>query len=405
MLRDLFLGAGVSVSDAAQLRVYLVVKQCAKLDRVRLHQVVSPVAVVHFSERSGGGCEKQCAHASGQGKFQAMREGVGDGHRQRLKAMGCGGRGKLALLMSQGGGVGGPVPRDCIALMDGIVRRVAAAQVAATPEGMHVKAQALRAAGDCAAAAALLQQAVDLGHLPSRADLADMLIDGREGVAQDSKRAFELAEEGTRLGCHHCQGVKARCCALGAAYLGFSYETLPKRTSRVPSLDEADSPRSHVFTRCPSCRLPLKAKKFGPEEYILMCPSSSCLFPLDRPDLRTYMMTRDALICLIRTRRRLRALRAAAQSSPGGDSIANCCIGSSDSFSVSGDENFEPDIGALDLNWGRGWGGEGWEVEGGGEFFEEMWGKDSCDSIIPSPQAIMSLPAVRHVRHCRLLAC
>ena len=36
MLRDLFHSCGVSVSDAAQLRVYLVVKQCAKLGRVRL---------------------------------------------------------------------------------------------------------------------------------------------------------------------------------------------------------------------------------------------------------------------------------------------------------------------------------------------------------------------------------
>ncbi len=46
MQRDLFLGAGVRVSDAAQLRIYLVVKQCAKLGRVRLHQVLSPIAVV-----------------------------------------------------------------------------------------------------------------------------------------------------------------------------------------------------------------------------------------------------------------------------------------------------------------------------------------------------------------------
>ena len=36
MLRDLFLGVGVSVSDAAQLRVYHVVKRRAKLGRVRL---------------------------------------------------------------------------------------------------------------------------------------------------------------------------------------------------------------------------------------------------------------------------------------------------------------------------------------------------------------------------------
>jgi TPR repeat protein len=38
-----------------------------------------------------------------------------------------------------------------------------------------------------------------------------MLIDGREGVAQDGNRAFELVEEGSRLGCHHCQGVLAEC--------------------------------------------------------------------------------------------------------------------------------------------------------------------------------------------------
>jgi TPR repeat protein len=53
--------------------------------------------------------------------------------------------------------------------------------------------------------------AIGLGDSPSRADLADMLIDGREGVAEDRKRAFELVEEGTRLGCCHCQGVMARC--------------------------------------------------------------------------------------------------------------------------------------------------------------------------------------------------
>jgi len=133
-------------------------------------------------------------------------------HKQRLRGMGCGGRGKLALLISQGGGGGGALPRECSALMDWIVRRVAAAQVAATPEGLHAQAQVLRAAGDCAAAAAaLLQQAVDHGHSPSRADLADMLILGAEGVAEDRDRAFELVEEGARLGCHHCQGVMARC--------------------------------------------------------------------------------------------------------------------------------------------------------------------------------------------------
>ncbi len=38
-----------------------------------------------------------------------------------------------------------------------------------------------------------------------------MLLRGREGVAKDRIGAFELVEEGARLGCHHCQGVIAEC--------------------------------------------------------------------------------------------------------------------------------------------------------------------------------------------------
>ena len=38
-----------------------------------------------------------------------------------------------------------------------------------------------------------------------------MLLRGREGVAKDRIGAFELVEEGARLGCHHCQGVMAEC--------------------------------------------------------------------------------------------------------------------------------------------------------------------------------------------------
>ncbi len=70
-------------------------------------------------------------------------------------------------------------------------------------------------AGQYAAAAAQLQRAIDLGHLPSRAIKAWLLIYGREGVAQDWKRGFELVKEGARLGCHHCQGVMAKCYGKG----------------------------------------------------------------------------------------------------------------------------------------------------------------------------------------------
>ena len=73
------------------------------------------------------------------------------------------------------------------------------------------EAEELCASGQCAAAAVALNLAVDLGHLPSRALKAWMLLEGREGVAEDWNGAFELVEEGARLGCHHCQGVMAWC--------------------------------------------------------------------------------------------------------------------------------------------------------------------------------------------------
>ena len=72
MLRDLFLGAGVSVSDAARLRVFLLVKQCAELGRVRLPQAASPAVVVQFSMCSGGGFAKKISYARGPGQGQGM---------------------------------------------------------------------------------------------------------------------------------------------------------------------------------------------------------------------------------------------------------------------------------------------------------------------------------------------
>ena len=73
------------------------------------------------------------------------------------------------------------------------------------------EAEDLCALGQCVEALVPLHRAIDLGHLPSRALKAWLLIDGREGVVKDRKKAFQLAEEGARLGCHHCQGVIALC--------------------------------------------------------------------------------------------------------------------------------------------------------------------------------------------------
>ncbi len=96
-------------------------------------------------------------------------------------------------------------------MMQSNLRRVAAGLAAAVLERVVKEAECLLAAGQCAAAAVQLQRAIILGHLPSRAHLADLFLHCREGFAQDNERAFALAEEGARLGCHLRQGVLAEC--------------------------------------------------------------------------------------------------------------------------------------------------------------------------------------------------
>ena len=73
------------------------------------------------------------------------------------------------------------------------------------------EAERLLAAGQYAAAAVHLQRAIGMGHLPSRALMAWLLVWGREGIAKDKGRALDLVKEGVRMGCNHCQGVLAFC--------------------------------------------------------------------------------------------------------------------------------------------------------------------------------------------------
>ena len=83
--------------------------------------------------------------------------------------------------------------------------------IANMPAALYRHALTLVSTGQCAIAMIHLNLAIYLGHLPSRALKAWMLIHGRKGVAPDNNLAFELVKDGTRLGCHHCQGVMARC--------------------------------------------------------------------------------------------------------------------------------------------------------------------------------------------------
>jgi TPR repeat protein len=135
-------------------------------------------------------------------------------HAERLLVVGCGLKGKLVRLLSLGVGRHFEPQRNwhaCHMLMQSIVRRVAAGLAAAVRDQVAKEAGELCASGQCAAAVVALQLAIDFGDSNSRALMAWLLIWGREGVAVDRLRAFELAEEGARLGCHHCQGVLAMC--------------------------------------------------------------------------------------------------------------------------------------------------------------------------------------------------
>jgi len=141
-------------------------------------------------------------------------------HAERLCAVGCGFKGRLVRLLSLGVGRHFEPQRNwgaCRKMMLSIVRRVAAGRAAAVRDEAAKEAEELCASGQCAAAVVPLQRAIAFGDFTSLALKAWLHIHGREGVAEDEKRGFELAEEGARLGCHHCKGVLAYCFDRGLA--------------------------------------------------------------------------------------------------------------------------------------------------------------------------------------------
>jgi TPR repeat protein len=135
-------------------------------------------------------------------------------HAERRRLIGCGFKGKLVQLLSLVVGRHFEPQRNwgaCHKMMQSNVRRVASKLMAAVRDEAANEAEELCASGQCAAAVVPLQRAIGFGDLPSLALKAWLLINGREGVAMDWNVAFELAKEGARLGCHHCQGVMAYC--------------------------------------------------------------------------------------------------------------------------------------------------------------------------------------------------
>jgi TPR repeat protein len=133
---------------------------------------------------------------------------------ERQRIVGCGLKGKLVRQLSLSVGSNSEPQsnwRDSHRMMLCVARRIASKQMATVRNEAAKEAEVMCALGQCAAALVPLQRAIDMGHLPSRALMSWLLLYGREGIAVDYNRAFKLAEEGTRLGCHHCQGVLAWC--------------------------------------------------------------------------------------------------------------------------------------------------------------------------------------------------
>jgi len=137
---------------------------------------------------------------------------VGFAEEERLRAVGGGGVGLLALCMTATGGACG---RDVTQMMMSVVRHVAAVQAAATPEAFFEQGQREYDEGLYASAADSWGRAVDLKHAHAHALLSTMLVEGRLQVPVDYPRAFELASAGTGMGCVHCKGALGRCYAGG----------------------------------------------------------------------------------------------------------------------------------------------------------------------------------------------
>ena len=80
--------------------------------------------------------------------------------------------------------------------------------------------------------ASKLQRAIDSGHLASIADLAWLLLHGREGLPQNKDAAFKMAQEGSRRGCPHSQGVLALCVFRGFSSSSSASSAANERSAR-----------------------------------------------------------------------------------------------------------------------------------------------------------------------------
>ncbi len=152
-------------------------------------------------------------------------------HRQRLRAVGCGLTARLVrLLLRRLPATATLQPRvtgrfPCRGML-AVARRVASAMAAASLRAVVAESERAVAVGQCGAAALHLRRAVALGHLPSRAHLAWMMLKGRQGIVCDENGAYDLVEPGAALGCSDCQGVLSYCFLLNMPQPGCAQAAL-----------------------------------------------------------------------------------------------------------------------------------------------------------------------------------
>jgi TPR repeat protein len=183
-------------------------------------------------------------------------------HAERLRVVACALTGKLVRLLSLGTGCHVEPKRNRRTyhkLMHFKVGRLAAKLMHSLVHLFGKEAQELCEAGQCAAAADALKRAIDVGHLPSRALLAHMMIDGREGVALDrSFKSLPLVSGRRWLDCHHFKGVMAWGCMEG-----FTSYCSPSCKLYQLALESADK-----GSRYGQCNLGAHYENMGPHYYV-----------------------------------------------------------------------------------------------------------------------------------------
>jgi hypothetical protein len=227
MLRDLFSTSGAAVSDADLRRVYLVCRQCCRRGRVRVCAFITRIMSHPASAAAGHELLAQLtAHPvrclASQLNVQRWRAMLRFRTRTRRT-----GTPLASSLGSSSGGLCCAEERCCLCLCRGCCacRAKAAFHLAQRrhflgsykDEAKNVFEEGRQLYGEqrFSEAAERWGRAALLQHAPSHAQVSDMLIEGRSGVAEDRKRGFELAKAGAALGCAHSKGALGLCYVWG----------------------------------------------------------------------------------------------------------------------------------------------------------------------------------------------